>query len=110
MRALALAIVLLAPMASGTALAGATNLRSDDAALIRHIKTTDYIFSKVLGECSEERLTRGQGGQFTYSSTCEIAPLPETDCQSYKVTASGTVDNEQWATVRDIRLKLQCSA
>jgi len=90
--------------------AASPDLTKDDAALVRHINATDGVFTRVLGSCSEERLTRDKAGKFTYSGICRISPSPETDCQRYLVTATGTVDNASWATVRDIRLVLQCSA
>jgi hypothetical protein len=90
--------------------AGSPDLTHDDAALIRHIKTTDDVFVRVLGTCGSETLSRGKDGKFTYLGNCQIKPLPESDCQRYLVTATGTVDTKAWATVRDIRLSLQCSA
>ena len=104
-----LIVAAAAVVPSGTQ-AASVDLRRDDAALIHQIKATDYVFTKVLGKCSNERLTRRKGGRFVYTSTCKIAPAPEDDCQSYKVTAVGTVDSEAWATVRDVRLELECSA
>ena len=40
-------LILLGPVA---ALAGGPDLGSDDAALIKHIKSTDRIFTAVLGD------------------------------------------------------------
>ena len=90
--------------------AATSDLTHDNAALIRHIKTTDDIFVKILGTCGSEKLSRGKGGKFTYQGNCQIKPLPETDCQRYLVLAIGTVDTKSWATIRDIHLTLQCSA
>lgn len=101
---------LLACVASASA-ASDPDLKHDDAALIRHIKATDPVFVKALGPCDAEALSRSQDGKFTYSGTCQIKPLPDnSDCGSYKITATGTVDTKTWATVRDLRLALQCSA
>lgn len=86
------------------------DLTRDDAALIRHIKTTDHIFAKVLGSCGSERLTCGKSGNFTYHGNCQIRSRPEDDCQRYLVTARGTVDTKSWATIREMRLTLQCTA
>lgn len=101
---------LLACAAFSSAASG-TDLTQDDAALIRHIKATNAVFVKVLGPCTAETLSRGKASKFTYSGTCELNPLPDnSDCGSYKVTATGTVDTKTWATVRDLHLALQCSA
>lgn len=101
---------LLACAAFSSAASG-PDLTQDDAALIRHIKATNEVFAKVLGPCTADTLSRGKAGKFTYSGTCQINPLPDnSDCGSYKVTATGTVDTKTWATVRDLRLALQCSA
>ena len=100
----------LASVSFASAAGGTSDLTQDDAALIHHIKSTDDVFVRVLGACRSERVSRGEGGKFTYLGNCQIKPLPETDCQRYLVTATGTVDTKAWATVRDIRLTLQCSA
>jgi hypothetical protein len=101
---------LLACVAFSSAASG-TDLTQDDAALIGHIKATNEVFVKVLGPCTAETLSRGKASKFSYSGTCELNPLPDnSDCGSYKVTATGTVDTKTWATVRDLRLALQCSA
>lgn len=92
---------------------GAPNLRVNDSALIGHIKATDFVFQALLGKCEAETLSRNvQGGllHFTYKAVCTIRPRPEEDCQRYRVTATGTVDTAKDATVRDIRLKLLCTA
>ena len=89
------------------------NLRTNDAALIRYIKATDFVFQAVLGECEAEALQRNVHAglwHFTYKAVCTIRPRPEADCQRYKVTAKGTIDTPGSATVRDIRLKLLCTA
>ena len=98
-------------LASGpfASIAGSPDLTRDNAALIRHIKTTDDVFVRVLGACSSEILTRNKVG-FTYRANCQIKPLPETDCQRYLVVATGTVDTKAWATVRGVHLSLQCAA
>lgn len=98
---------------TGFASSALPNLRIDDAALIRHIKATDYVFRSALGVCRNESLQRSKIRgipSFVYKAKCLINPRPEEDCQNYQVTASGTVDTIDWATVRDIRLRLLCSA
>ncbi len=101
---------LLACAAFSSAASGA-DLTQDDAALIHHIKATNEVFVKVLGPCTAETLSRGETSKFSYSGTCELNPLPDnSDCGSYKVTATGTVDIRNWATVRELHLVLQCSA
>jgi hypothetical protein len=107
--------LLLALTCAAPALAqpSAANLRTNDAALIRHIKATDFVFQALLGKCEAGTLQRNiQGGlsYFTYKAVCAIRPRPEADCQRYRVTAMGTVDTPDNATVRDIRLKLLCTA
>jgi hypothetical protein len=95
------------------AIASAPNLRVDDTALIQHIKATDFVFRSLLGTCQSESLQRSVShglSHFAYKGTCAINPRPEEDCQSYHVVASGTVDTSRSATVRDIQLKLLCSA
>lgn len=97
----------------GLACASTPDLRTSNAALIRHIKATDYVFQALLGTCKAESVQRSRKGGswlFTYRATCSIRPLPHQDCQSYRVTASGTVDTPEWATVRDVHLHLLCSA
>ena len=86
------------------------DLTKDNAALIQHIKTTDLLFTKILGSCTSEHIVRGKGKTFTYTGNCRIPAYQETDCQRYLVTATGTVDIPTEATVRDVRLVLQCSA
>jgi len=89
------------------------DLRVNDSALIRHIRATDFAFQALLGKCEAENLLRNvqdNAMHFTYKAVCTIRPRPEEDCQRYAVTASGTVDTPNDATVRDIRLKLLCSA
>jgi hypothetical protein len=90
----------------------ATDLGTDNAALVQHIKTTDFVFRAVLGKCSNERVVRFRRNDllyFTYSATCAISPLPEEDCGHYKVSATGTIDTPENATVIDTRLELLCS-
>ena len=85
----------------------------NDAALLKHIKSSDLIFRTVLGKCDKERVDRSVVAgrrSFVYRAQCEIKPKPENDCQFYRVEASGTIDTPTWATVRDIHLKLQCTA
>ena len=89
--------------------ASSPDFTRNNAALIRHIKTTDDVFVRVLGACSSESLIRNKGS-FTYRGNCQIKPLPETDCQRYLVVATGTVDTKAWATVRNVQLSLQCAA
>jgi hypothetical protein len=96
-----------------SAIASVSNLRVDDTALIQHIKATDFVFRSLLGSCQSESLQRSVShglSHFVYKGTCAINPRPEEDCQSYHVVASGTVDTSTSATVRDIQLKLLCSA
>ena len=88
------------------------DLRFDDSALVKHIKATDHIFETALGVCNSEHLSRSirHGAKlFKFTAFCEIRPLPKDDCPSYKVTANGTVDAPGWATVRDMRLELECT-
>jgi hypothetical protein len=90
----------------------ATDLGKDNAALLQHIKTTDFVFRAVLGNCSNEHVVRFRRHgllYFTYSATCAINPLPDEDCGYYKVSATGTIDTPENATVRDTRLELLCS-
>jgi hypothetical protein len=89
------------------------DLRTSDHALILHIKRTDSIFKAILDECSEEKVTRSRKGPlyyFTYAANCRISTDPAGDCKQYRVTATGTVDTTQWATLRDTRLELICTA
>jgi len=110
-------IFLLASLLSSAApisFASATpDLRKDDAALLQHIKANDYVFQRVLEQCRGETIHRSNRKglhYFTYSATCSIRAHYEDDCPSYSVTATGTIDTPQWATVRDIRLVLKCYA
>jgi hypothetical protein len=97
------------------AVAGAAaeaNLEHSDSALLKHIKTTNPVFSEVLGECHEEKLRRSTKNglkYFEYKAFCAVKKEHEGECQDYKVHATGTVDNSEWATVRDIRLVLLCA-
>lgn len=91
----------------------ALDVSKNDAELIQHIKKHDFVFNAVLGKCHNEQLHRSNKKDlkfFNFKAICEIKPLPETDCQSYRVTASGTVDTPEWATVRNMQLELQCSS
>ena len=96
---------------SALAAGPSSSLVTNDALLIKHIRETDEVFSRVLSTCEREQLHRsesGVGGKFTYTGTCLIRSDDRGDCPSYKVVASGTVDTEQWATVRSVFLELQC--
>ncbi|KOA97636.1 hypothetical protein AE921_16885 [Xanthomonas arboricola] len=104
------AAVFLALVVAAPVVAAGADLSRNDAALIAHIKRTDPVFSRLLGPCTSEQLQRIKGSKFTYRALCGIRPRPEDDCQTYSVVASGTVDNPAWATVRNVRLSLQCSA
>ena len=89
------------------------DLLDDDEALIGHILRTDHVLSRVVANCRAKSLRReGRDGttSFTYSAVCDRRPGPEDDCPSYRVTAIGTIDRADWATVRDLRLELQCVA
>jgi hypothetical protein len=116
MRILSLPLFLAIVMAleAGPVFAQATKtppLKSDTA-LIQHIKRTDHVFQAVLSGCRDERVTRGNTGRkttFSYQAQCDIKPRPESDCRSYAVDASGTFDGPEWATVREVKLTLQCS-
>jgi hypothetical protein len=82
-------------------------------ALIRHIKATDFVFRSALGVCRNQSLQRSKARgvpTFVYKAKCVINPRPEQDCQNYQVTAAGTIDTASSATVRDIKLRLLCSA
>ena len=87
------------------------DLYDSDQELIEHIRTTDYVFSRTLTACRNERIERESRdglAWFTYAAACS-APPPEDDCGSYEVTAEGTIDREDLATVRDLRMRLLCS-
>jgi len=110
--ALVLVTALVAPASLAFAQGGKETPLKSNAALIEHIKRTDRVFQSVLNACREERVTRGNVGRkvtFTYQARCEIKPRPEDDCRSYAVEASGTFDGPEWATVRELKLWLQCS-
>jgi len=116
MRTLSSSLFLVVGMALGAspvfAQAERTPPLKGDAALIQHIKRTDHVFQAVLTGCREERVTRGSAGRkitFSYRAQCDIKPRPEDDCRSYAVDASGTFDGPEWATVREMKLTLQCS-
>jgi hypothetical protein len=99
-------------LAPASALAAGPDLAADDAALIAHIKKTDYVFSLALGRCSGERLTRHREGgmqRFEYTAFCSARAARESDCPGFDVKARGTVDSPTWATVRTQVLTLKCS-
>src|SRR5438128_1696297 len=61
---------------------------------------------------SPERITRAsveRRATFIYRGSCAIRPVPEHDCRSYRVEASGTIDGPEWATIRQMNLTLECS-
>lgn len=96
-----------APVAPAT-----SDLGTNDAALIAHLKKTDYVFSTALDQCSGEKLTRHRDGRtqrFEYRAFCVARAAKESDCPGYDVKAQGTVDSPTWATVRTQTLKLRCS-
>jgi hypothetical protein len=101
----ALAVALLAVSAARA------DLYDSDPDLIAHILSTDHVFSRVLSRCRSERIerdTRDGLAWFSYSAICS-APPAEDDCASYQVNADGTIDRFDLATVRDLRMVLQCS-
>lgn len=103
----------LGALASTATAASEPDLGKDNSALLQHVKANDYVFRAVLDQCKGESIHRSNRNglhYFTYSATCSIRSHAEDDCQFYRVTAKGTVDTSQSATVRDIRLQLQCSA
>ena len=86
------------------------NLYTDDVALIHHIKQTDYVFTTALGECVSEKLKRGEKS-FEFTAVCEAMARKGAEgggCPEYLVIAKGTVDNDHWATVREMKLELKC--
>ncbi len=88
------------------------DLITNDTKLIEHIKRTDHILSGSLGTCSDEtlqRITHGVERHFKYFAHCAIKPIPEDDCPEYVVQAEGTVDSPSWATIRELKLELQCT-
>ena len=103
-------LVLIALM-QVSARAASPSAVADDRALINHIKKTDYVFTTALGTCSQEKIERDVSGNkkhFTYTAYCSAKAAQESDCPGYKVVASGTIDTEQWATLRSIKLELEC--
>ncbi len=87
-------------------------LLTSDSALMAHLKRTDHVFQSAFGDCHDERITRAnidRRATFTYRANCTIRPVPEHDCRSYRVEASGTIDGPEWATIRQMNLTLQCS-
>jgi hypothetical protein len=104
---------LLSSAASISFATATPDLGKDDAALLQHIKANDYVFQRVLEQCHGETIHRSNRKglhYFTYSATCAIRAHYEDDCPSYGVTATGTIDTPQSATVRDIQLVLKCYA
>ena len=96
---------------SNISLAENTNLRKNDAALIAHIKKTDHIFTSALGKCNSEKIHRkisSDEKSFEYIGVCVAKVAQGGDCPEYKVKATGTVDTDSWATLREIKLELQC--
>lgn len=90
-----------------TLMADEVNFHNDDAALISHIKHTDYIFTTALSQCESEQIVR-DGNNFEFTAVCRARAAIESDCPEYKIDAKGTVDTDSWATVRKIKLELQC--
>lgn len=114
-RGLAMSAVLVGSafgLVCASALAAGPDLATNDAALIAHIKRTDYVFSLALGRCSGESLTRHREGatqRFEYTAFCSAQAARESDCPGFDVKAQGTVDSPTWATVRTQLLTLKCS-
>lgn len=107
-----LQILALLMLVSTSAPAAAPDLRSDDAALIAHIKRTDFIFTTALGACSGEKIVRsgsGTSARFKYTAYCAARAADASDCPGYKLTAQGTVDTPSEATVRSLKADLECS-
>ena len=111
------AVALLISLSPG--LAGAqqdtTSLAVSDSALIRHIRTAEPLFRTVLGSCTGQSLDRSRSGShlsFVYRATCAIRRPPSEAgaCARYLIEASGAIDSPTWASVREWRLKLECSA
>ncbi|WP_143154124.1 hypothetical protein [Rhodanobacter sp. OK091] len=108
-----MAAFLFAALFQSVALASTPDLNNNSMELIKQIKATDYVFKATLGPCKNETVRRNDRDglhYFTYSATCFIRPRPEQDCQAYRVTAEGTIDTPEQATLRNIQLKLLCSA
>ena len=106
-------LILAACLTPCLAISATPNLRTDNEALIKHIKATDFVFQSLLGKCVAESLKRSKSNglrRFAYNATCAIRSRAEEDCQSYRVTARGTIDTTELATVRDIHLHLLCPA
>jgi len=109
------AVVLFAASRTLGAQTDSASFMVNDSALVRHIRTTDPVFKNVIESCSEQKLTRRVASgrhSFVYEANCRIrkAPSEASDCSRYAIVASGTVDDAAWATVRSLRLELQCSA
>jgi hypothetical protein len=92
--------------------AGTLGLEKDDAALIRYIETTDRTLKNAVGPCFDQKLKRTtvKGHmRFVYTAFCEIKEEEEGECHSYKVRASGIVENNESAMAQKIQLDLLCS-
>lgn len=87
------------------------SLATNDESLIAHIKKTDYVFRTALGQCDQEKIERNLSGdtkRFRYTAHCAAVAADESDCPGYKVTATGTIDSDSWATLRSTTLELEC--
>ena len=110
------ALTLLVSLGTGFASAqqDSTSLAASDSALIRHLRTAEPLFRTVLGVCSQQKLERSGTASrmsFVYHATCVIRRPPSEAgaCARYVVEASGTIDSPTWASVREWRLRLECS-
>ena len=93
------------------AYAASPSVAMDDGVLIAHIKKTDYVFTTALSDCSKEKIERNVSGDnklFKYTAYCSAKAADESDCPVYIVVALGTIDTENWATLRSIKLELEC--
>lgn len=82
---------------------------------LAYVLKNDIVFSKTFRECPELKFTRtGAKGTPTFliEGTCDIKGNPEedADCPAYQVHATGTIDTPSHWTVRQLQLKLVCSA
>ena len=100
-------IIVCALLFPGLLVAEEINFHKNNETLVSHIKRTDYVFTTALGKCKSEQVIR-DGNNFEYTAVCKAKAARESDCPEYKVNAKGTVDTESWATVREIKLELQC--
>ena len=86
---------------------------SDDKGLIRSVMPHDWSFYRLMGPCKNLHLERtpyaGHPG-FGIQGECPIKNLTDGDseCPSYLLVASGTVDTPKTATIRKINLTLKC--